>query len=45
MTLPAETTVGNQGELVVDEGVHGSELWVSDGTSAGTVIARDIQPD
>src|SRR5919202_1233543 len=26
------------------EGVHGTELWRSDGTSAGTFLLKDINP-
>jgi ELWxxDGT repeat protein len=30
--------------FVADDGVHGGELWVTDGTPGGTVLVKDIYP-
>src|ERR1044071_2635801 len=38
------TAVGNKLFFGFDDGVHGDELWVSDGTADGTKLVLDIAP-
>ena len=36
--------MGDRLFFTADDGVHGEELWVTDGTEEGTVLVRDINP-
>ena len=36
------TAVGNMLFFLATDGVHGEELWMSDGSASGTVLVKDI---
>jgi ELWxxDGT repeat protein len=36
--------MGNLTYFIANDGLHGYELWVTDGTEAGTTMVRDIDP-
>jgi ELWxxDGT repeat protein len=40
----ALTLAGSYVYFSANDGVHGSELWKSDGTAAGTVLVKDVLP-
>ena len=41
---PVQPGVGRHALLPATDGVTGAELWKSDGTAAGTVLVKDINP-
>src|SRR5262249_42304695 len=42
--LPDSAVVDGTLYFRADDGVHGEELWRSDGTAAGTTLVKDIDP-
>ena len=38
------TVAGNAVYFTADDGVHGRELWTSDGTASGTQLVKDLEP-
>ena len=38
------TTINGTDYFVANDGVHGFELWKTDGTTAGTALVKDIYP-
>lgn len=43
-TIDHLTDVGGRLFFVVNDGIHGAELWTSDGTPSGSIMVADIAP-
>ena len=44
LAVAGEKGVAYKAFFAADDGVHGEELWVTDGTAAGTKMVKDINP-
>ncbi|HEV8436400.1 MAG TPA: hypothetical protein VGR95_23530 [Thermoanaerobaculia bacterium] len=42
--VPFGIALGNRIAFVANDGVHGREMWASDGTESGTVMLADVNP-
>ena len=42
--IESMTSVGDRLFFYADDGLHGREVWTSDGTAAGTHLVKDIWP-
>jgi ELWxxDGT repeat protein len=43
-SLPSFVTLGGRAYFVATDAAHGNELWVTDGTEAGTALFADLTP-
>src|SRR5215203_7573161 len=39
------TPMGDNVYFTADDGIHGRELWRTDGTNVGTQLVKDVDPD